>query len=134
MLGEKISEGTGKVTGQRVLPNPNGGPKMETSFQQSGRLYGVEFSDNGTYIAVLRTDGTLFGEGQGVTMGKDGELATWTGQGVGKIGKDGVISYRGAVYFHSATPKWSRLNSVAALFEYEIDAQGNTRSQTFEWK
>jgi hypothetical protein len=31
MPGEKISESSGKVTGRRVLSNPGGGPKMETS-------------------------------------------------------------------------------------------------------
>jgi hypothetical protein len=36
VLGEKIGSETGKVTSQRVLPNPGGGPKMETSFRASG--------------------------------------------------------------------------------------------------
>ena len=31
-------------------------------------------------------------------------------------------------------PKWSRLNNVAGLFEYEVDAEGNTRSEFWEWK
>jgi len=134
MLGEKVGESTGKVTSQRVLPNPGGGPKMETSFQANGKLLGVDETETGTYWAVVRSDGTLFGEGQGVMMGKDGEMATWVGQGVGTIGKGGVVSYRGAIYYQSASPKWSRLNSVAALFEFEVDAQGNSRSQLWEWK
>ena len=33
MQGEKIGEASGKVTAQRVLPNPGGGPKMGTSCQ-----------------------------------------------------------------------------------------------------
>ncbi len=44
------------------------------------------------------------------------------------------VSHRGAVYYQSASPKWTRLNSVAGVFEYEVDAQGNTRSQLYEWK
>ena len=31
-------------------------------------------------------------------------------------------------------PKWSRLNNVAVLFEYEVDAEGNTLSEYWEWK
>jgi hypothetical protein len=134
MLGEKIGESTGKVTSQRVLPNPGGGPKMETSFQASGKLLGVDETETGTYWAVVRSDGTLFGEGQGVIMGKEGDMATWVGQGVGTIGKGGAVSYRGAIYYQSASPKWSRLNSVASVFEFEVDAQGNSRSQLWEWK
>ncbi len=134
MQGEKIGESSGKVTSQRVLPNPGGGPKMEISFQASGKLLGVDESETGTYCSVVRSDGTLFGEGQGVIMGKEGELATWVGQGVGTIGKGGAVSYRGAVYYQTSWPRWSRLNSVAAIFEYEVDAQGNSRSQLWEWK
>lgn len=134
MQGEKISEGSGKVTSQRVLPNPSGGPKMETTFQSKGKLLGVEQTETGTYCAVMRPDGTLHGEGQGVVMGKDGDLATWTGQGVGTIKKEGAVSYRGALYYQTSSPRWARLNSVAGIFEYEVDAQGNTRAQIWEWK
>ena len=134
MQGEKIGEEVGKVTSQRVLPNPGGGPKMETSFQANLVLLGVETTDTGTYWSVVRPDGTLYGEGQGIVMGKEGDLATWTGQGVGTIKKDGAVSYRGAVYYQSSSARWSRLNSVAAIFEYEVDTQGNTRSQLWEWK
>ena len=134
MLGEKIGEGTGKVTSQSVLPNPGGGPKMETTFKASGALLGVSETDIGTYRAVVRPDGSLFGKGQGVVMGKDGETATWTGQGVGTLKKDGAVSYRGAVYYQTASPPWARLNTLAVLYEYEVDAQGNTRAQFYEWK
>jgi hypothetical protein len=134
MQGEKIGEESGKVTAQRVLPNPGGSPKMETSFQANLMLLGVEATDTGTYWSVVRPDGTLYGEGQGIVMGKEGDLATWIGQGVGTIKKDGAISFRGALYYQSSSARWSRLNSVAAIFEYEVDAQGNTRCQLWEWK
>lgn len=134
MQGEKVGEGTGKVTTRRVLPNPGGPPKMETSFEANGRLLGTDERETGTYTAVLRPDGTLFGEGQGVIMGTAGEMATWVGQGVGTIAKNGTVSYRGAVYYQTQSSKWSRLNSIAAIFEYEVDAEGNTRAQLWEWK
>ena len=134
MQGEKIGEGSGKVTSQRVLPNPNGGPKIETTFQSKGKLLGVEQTETGTYCSVMRPDGTLYGEGQGVIMGKDGEMATWVGQGVGMIKKDGAVSYRGAVYYQTTSQRWARLNSVAGIYEYEVDAQGNARAQIWEWK
>jgi hypothetical protein len=73
MQGDKIAETSGKVTSQRVLPNPGGAPKMESSFTA-------------------------------------------------------------AVYYQSSSSQWSRLNSIAGVFEYEVDAQGNTRAQIWEWK
>ena len=134
MQGEKIGEESGKVTSQRVLPNPGGAPKMETSFQATGTLFGVGHTTTGTYWSALRPDGTVYGEGQGIAMGKEGEMGTWVGAGVGTLKKDGSVSYRGAIFYSSSTPKWSRLNNVAAIFEYEVDPQGATRAQLWEWK
>jgi hypothetical protein len=134
MQGEKIGEETGKVTSRRVLPNSGGSPKMETSAQTELTLLGVRASNTITYSSVARPDGTLYGEGQGIVMSMNGELATWVGQGVGSIKKDGGVSFRGAVYYQSSSPKWSRLNSVAAIFEHEVDAEGNVHSELWEWK
>ena len=134
MQGDKIGEEAGKVTSQRVLPNPGGGPRMETSFRTTGTILGVGHTTTGTYASVLRPDGHVYGEGNGIVMGKDGEMASWIGQGVGTLKKDGSVSYRGAIYYQTASPKWLRLNSVAAIFEYEVDAEGNTRAQIWEWK
>ncbi len=107
---------------------------METSFEAQGTLLNVEESETGTYWSVVRPDGTLFGEGQGIIMGKGGELATWVGQGVGTIKKDGAVSYRGAIYYQTSSPAWTRLNGVAAIFEFDVDQQGGSRSQLWEWK
>jgi hypothetical protein len=134
MLGDKIGEATGKVTARRVLPNPGGGPKIETSFEATGTLLGVAEAEIGTYWSVMRPDGTLYGEGQGVLMGKGGEHATWIGQGVGTLKKDGGVSYRGAIYCQTTSSPWSRLNGVAVVFEFEVDAQGTSRAQLWEWK
>jgi hypothetical protein len=134
MLGEKIGEMSGKISSQRVLSIEGGGPKMETSFQQNGSLLGTNVKETGTYWTVVRQDGTLYGEGQGVMTGKDGKMATWTGHGVGVTKKDGTASYRGAIYYQATPLRWSRLNKVAVVFEYEVDADGNTRSEYWEWR
>jgi predicted methyltransferase len=67
-------------------------------------------------------------------MSKDGDLATFIGQGVGTMRKNGGVGFRGAVYYETSSPKWSRLNSVAAIFEHEVDAEGNVHSDLWEWK
>ena len=134
MLGEKIAEAKGRVTTQRVLPNPGGGPKLETSFQASGKLLGVDNTETGTYTAVLRPDGTLYGEGQGVLMSREGDVAAWNGSGVGTPKADGGVSYRGAIYYQSSSARWERLNRVAAVYEFEVDAQGDSTTAIWEWK
>jgi hypothetical protein len=134
MQGEKIGEETGKVTSQRVLPNPGGSPKMETSFESAGSILGVNHKTIGTYWAVLRPDGTVFGEGQGIVMSGEGDMASWVGQGVGRVKPDGAVSYRGALYYQTSAERWSRLNSVAAIFEYEVAGDGSSTAQIWEWK
>ena len=117
MLGDKIGEGTGKITSQRVLANPGCGPKMESSFQANGFAW-REVQGDGHLPTVVRPDGTLFGEGQGIITTADGKLATWTGHGVGTMNKDGTASYRGAIYYQTTPPKLARLNKAAVMFEY----------------
>lgn len=133
MLGEQIGESRGKRTGRRALSCETG-PKVEVSFEDSGKLLGMDISDFGTYVAAPRPDGTLYGEGQGVSMTKEGDMASWKGQGVGKFVGGGGVSYRGALYYSTASPKLARLNSVAVVFEFEVDANGNTHTKMWEWK
>ena len=134
MLGEKIGGISGRITGQRVLPALGGSPKMESSFQATGSILGIDIKDTGTYCTLVRPDGTQYGEGQGVMVTKDGEMATWTGHGVGAMHKDGTASYRGAIYLQTMPASLSRLNKVAVVFEYHVDAEGNMHSDYWEWK
>ena len=134
MLGDLIAEAKGKRTGRRVLPTDGAGLKVEVAFESSGKLLGTDVHEIGTYVSGTRPDGTLYGEGQGVVLTAGGDAITWKGAGVGKFTGGGAVSYRGAVYYHSASPKFARLNSVAGVFEFEVDAAGNTSSKLWEWK
>ena len=133
MLGEQIGELKGKRTARRVL-STDGGFKVEVSFESVGKLLGSDASEFATYCSAPRPDGTLYGEGQGVVMTKDGDMLTWKGQGIGRFTGVGAVSFRGAVYFSTASPKFARLNSVASIFEHDVDADGSTHSKLWEWK
>ena len=133
MLGELICELHGKRTGRRVL-STDGGFKAEVSFEDSGMLLGIAVNDIGTYWSASRPDGSLYGEGQGIVLVPDGGAATWKGQGVGKFLAGGAVSYRGALYYSTANPKLARLNTIAGVFEFDVDGDGNTHSKIWEWK
>jgi hypothetical protein len=133
MLGEQIGEETGKVMARRVL-SIDGGTKVEVSFQSTGKLLGVETRTTVTYWAGIRPDGSLYGEAQGLAVGKGGEQATFKAAGVGKLLDGGAVSYRGAQYYYSDSPNFRRLNAVAVVFEYSADADGNTKIKLWEWK
>jgi hypothetical protein len=133
MLGEKIGEETSKTIGRRVL-TVEGGPVVETSAQATGKLLGVEYQSMVTYTGKLQADGTIAGEGLGVLMGKGGEHAKFTAKGVGKFTPAGGVSWRGAFFYQTAHTKWTRLNTIVAMFEYEVDAEGDGRGNFTEWK
>lgn len=135
MVGEFLGEEIGQVTGLRVLPPEGGAPVVEASFSANGTLLGEHVTDMGTYRAIARADGTLFGEGQGVIMTESGATITWTGSGVGTPTGHGTgVSWRGAIYYQTASEHFARLNRVAAVFEYLADESGKTEAKTYEWK
>ena len=45
-----------------------------------------------------------------------------------------MVSWRGALYVQTASPKLARLNSVALVYEYEVDENGNAHGKAWEWK
>jgi hypothetical protein len=64
MLGEQIYTGQGKRTARRVIGTRP--VNVEVSFEDSGKLIGIEGMNIGTYTSKARADGTLAGEGKGV--------------------------------------------------------------------
>lgn len=133
MLGDQIGEAHGQITGTKVLSTDP--PKVELSFQAQGKIQGIDTSDVVTYWSELRPDGTLYGEGEGVSMTVDGDVLTWRGSGVGRpTGKGMGASFRGAIYYHTTSPKLAHLNTMAVVFEYEADEEGRTTSKGWEWK
>ena len=132
MLGEQIGETKGRRLVRRVISiDP---PTAEVSFEDTGQMLGIATTGMGTYTSVIRPDGTVAGQGQGLSMTQDGEAITWTGTGVGKFGPGGSVSYRGMLFFQTASQKLARINNACGAFEYEVDASGDTISKIWEWK
>ena len=78
----------------------------------------------------------MHGEGQGVVMTKDGsEMATWTGQGIGRFTSAGKIRFIGSLFYStSSNGKLAFFNNLVGVFEYEADEQGDTSAKVWEWK
>src|SRR4051794_15358333 len=108
MLGEKVGEFVGKNTGRRIIATGAHGPKMEVSFEQTGKFFGIDVVDYGTYDAVVR--GThLEGTGQGMAMTRDGDVITWTATGLGKLtGKGLAVNWRGSIHYTTTSTKLAR--------------------------
>lgn len=132
MLGEQISESKGKRLVRRVLSTEP--PTAEVSFEDAGNILGVPTTGMGTYTSVVRPDGSIYGQGQGLNTTQDGESITWTGTGTGHFGPGGSVSYRGMLFFRTTSQKLARLNNACGAFEYDVDPTGATVSKVWEWK
>jgi hypothetical protein len=133
MLGELIGEMEGKVSSQRVIDVK--GPTMETSVTASGRFRDVQVTETLTYVANTSSKGVLHGVGNGIITTEEGDIATYTGEGIGRSDASGVLKWRGAVFFETSSEgKLGFLNNIVGVFEAQVDAQGNFTDKTMEWK
>jgi len=132
MLGDVIGEGKGKRTARRVVATEPF--KIEVSFEDVGTLLGVPGMNIGTYVSWPKPNGSLHGSGEGVFATADGEMVTWRGMGVGRFASAGAVSYRGVLSYSTGSQKLARLNTIAGVFEFEVDVNGNTNSKIWEWK
>jgi hypothetical protein len=135
MLGPKIGEEHGRVTGRRILPGDDYRyVKMELTFETEATILGHQGMQMGTYTIFERVPGQLYGEGQGIFMTSEGDSAIWNGHGVGRMTGDGVgASFAAAVAFQ-ASGKLTDLNGMLVLVEHTTDNEGNAHSNLYEWK
>jgi hypothetical protein len=131
MSGEKIGEGNGQ-RGMRKVLSTQPTFRVEVSFEEHGKLLGVEGMNMGTYTAITKPDGSLEGVGEGVFASLDGEFVTWRGMGVGHFVEAGAVHYSGVLSYSTTSTKLAKLNSIAAMFEFDVDATGKTRSTVYD--
>jgi hypothetical protein len=99
-----------------------------------GTILGQASVGRGSYWSAVQPGGYLYGEGQGIVMTASGDMATWTGSGTGRMKPGGGASYRGAVYYRSATGQLARLTGMAVVYEHDSDANDNVTTKLWEWK
>jgi hypothetical protein len=135
VFGDLIGEESGTVSSFRVT-REGLGVKIETEFQATGKVLGLDVVDYATYWSVMRPDGNFDGGSSGMIVAANGEAAAYSGVGVGHmLGRGGAASWRGAQFCFSAGQTLAKLNGIATLFEFEIDetAKGMT-IKLYEWK
>ena len=75
-------------------------------------------------------------EGHGVIMGGESEMATFRGEGFGRISSSGSVKWRGSHFYRTtaSSGKLAFLNNAVGVFEVEIDQEGNFTEKIWEWK
>ena len=101
MLGRINRETNGKRIVRRVLGMDP--PKVEVSFEDTGKLAGATTTGFGTYTSVVSADGSITGQGEGGAFTQDGEMIAWKGTGLGKFGERGAVrAIAGILHFETS--------------------------------
>jgi len=132
MIGDKIGDTKGKTTSIRSLGIQNGAAILESSFQEDGKIHGVDVHLIGSYTSTPRADGTLLGEGSGVAMSREGDVASWRAMAVGRIGAGGASKWRCTFVFEPSTGKLAKWSERPVIAEYDVDAAGNQTGHYFD--
>ena len=136
MASEKLGS-IKAVTTTKTLPANGTLPRFEVTITSgSGTLAGADiFQVMGTYSAEMRGDGTLYGEcpNAGLVIAADG-MATFRATGIGTFTEDGGATFKGMVYFQTSAPSLASLNGAAAVYNWDVDAEGNAAWELWVWK
>ena len=135
MLGELILEETGTVTGIRVVSNDASGTKLEVSLRLTGHILGVAESCLWTYWQLIRPDGSVYGQGEGVMTTQDGDVLQMIGHGSGQAPPPGgMMNFCTMLHVHTTSEKYAGLNRIGLAGNYDVDADGNAVNKCWEWK
>lgn len=133
-IKDLIYQNQGKITSQTVLE----GPTVQTSFSSNGTILNginsIEVTEIGTYTTTPRSNGIVYGEGQGVITGKNNEIVTWTSQEIGIITPEKKIKFNGSIFFRTLSPigNLAFLDNKMGIFTFEVDASKNTLTKVWE--
>ena len=135
MLGELILDETGTVTGTRVLSNDASGTKLEVSLRTTGQIQGVAESCLWTYWQLIRPDGSVYGQGEGVMTTQDGDVLQMIGHGSGQAPPPGgTMNFRTMLHVHTTSEKFAILNRIGLVGNYDVEADGSAVNKCWEWK
>ncbi len=124
----------GKLIYQRMV-NVIGNPQIEESIITHGILTGIGNVTNiHTWTDIYKTHNTTFGEGKGVMISENGQMAPWIGYDLGQIQNNGTIIYKGIVFFNNnATGNMKFLNNVIGLKIATYEGNNQT-TKIFQWQ
>jgi hypothetical protein len=133
-IGDLILTTFDSSAGLRI-PEP-GKPLMEVSWVGGGSFRGTtNVSDFGTVWVEFGTDGVSRSHGQGMIMNEKGEVATYTVQAIGTMGKDGYLRNHGTVFFNcSSGGDFASLSKTVGVFADQINQKGNAVTKIWELK
>jgi len=123
-----------KLMGQAV--SDSAAPQVQVSVVENGTMKGVGNVTNlETWWDTYKTPTIINALGRGILTTKDGQMATWTAQDVGRINLNtGVTTFNGIMFFNTnSTGSLAFLNNLAGLHITQTDNSMRT-TKIWKWK
>jgi hypothetical protein len=123
-----------KLIGQAV--SNSAAPQVQVSIVENGTMKGVGNVTNlETWWDTYKTPTIINALGRGILTTKDGQMASWTAQDVGRINLNtGITTYNGIMFFNTnSTGSLAFLNNLAGLHITQTDSSMRT-TNIWEWK
>ena len=136
MLGELISEYSGKITSVKVLPFDSSGQGVKYEVTQMGELSGrLSARGVGSNYVQLAADGTSTTKFYGVFTTNDGETLLLKSGGMGVPLAPGRVKFRTTATLKSTAAKLAWVNTTPLAFEGEGDFSAmEVVGKLYEWK
>jgi hypothetical protein len=125
----------GKLRWEIVLRTE--GPVTQHFAVGIGSFKGMNFKDNHNVICKYFPEGIIRYKEKGVIYADNGEMAMWSGHGVGAPNKKGGLHCHGSYIFETnlnSGKKLARLNNVQGVYELDSDKKSNGSQKWWEWK
>lgn len=123
-----------KPIGQAV--SNSAAPQVQVSVVENGTVKGVGNVTNlETWWDTYKTPTIINAFGRGIVTTKDGQMATWTAQDIGRINLNtGVTTFNGIMFFNTnSTGSLAFLNNLAGLHITQTDSSMRT-TKIWEWR
>ncbi len=131
MLGDRIFNAKGKITGSRELA----GGDVEVTFEGQGKCQGTGSTEKGSYKQTLRSEGVLHAEARVDITTDNGDRLTWEGFGLGFSTGPGITAnYAHCGSIKTDSPKLAHLRGVAAISQCSVKENGDYTWTFWDWR
>jgi hypothetical protein len=133
-LGRPVYVAINKATSMKTLDKR--GQLEEITFDGNGTINGVEFTEQGSFFALIKLDGSIHSHGSVNIMTGEGESAAYSYQTLGMVRSDGKLVELGCAFVSTMSKgKIATLDKMVMILRTEIDQQAGTgKTWGWDWK
>jgi hypothetical protein len=133
-LGKPVYVAINRGTSMKTLDKR--GQVEEITFDGNGTINGVKFTEQGSYFALIKPDGSIHSHGSVAIMTEEGESAAYTYQTLGMVRAGGKLVELGCAFVSTTSKgKLASLDKMVLILRTEIDQKAGTgKTWGWEWK